>query len=185
MKAKESKQRREDYAAAQFKKRIEVGVDFVSTSAYAASTNWHQQGTTFSGVSYISNANQQNLPEVITSWTDGQKAFQEKVPTVYAYADENGWAKDKWGYGIEPNAKKYSWFKLLLDDHVEPADWDDKLLKGVIGEGLLDLPKGKTAVDVTTDYLRALYYHILNFFENELTARALLLTPLTFCLTVP
>ena len=53
------------------------------------------------------------------------------------------------------------WFKLLLDDTVDSAEFDDPLLAKSIGEGLLRLPEGKSAEDVATDYLRCLYRHIL------------------------
>lgn len=68
--------------------------------------------------------------------------------------------------------KQCRWFKLLLDETIDSADFDDPLLAKSIGEGLLRLPEGKSAEDVATDYLGCLYRHILKTLKGMMGAVA-------------
>lgn len=106
------------------------------------------------------------------------------MPSTIAYAEENGFSKDRWGCSVKPSHKAVHWWKLLLDEQTSPGDYDDPLLSKVVAEKILELPKGKTAKDVATDYLRCIYGHILSHLEGVL-GPALRVTPLVFCLTVP
>ena len=47
----------------------------------------------------------------------------------------------------------YTWTKLLLDDHVEPAEFDDEILRSTVSRGIVR-PGRKQPVDVVSDYLR-------------------------------
>ena len=152
--------------------RLIVGVDF---------------GTTYSGIAYTSNAAQDSEIHVLTNWSGGgkQNDVLEKVPSRIAYATENPHlAKDAWGY-LKGNLKAYSWFKLLLDDTAKPQDLDDPLLRQCAGQGLLKLPDGKTAEEVTADYLRLLYLHLMKCLKDAIGEITVQETPITFVLTVP
>ena len=117
-------------------------------------------------------------------FVDHQLAFQDKVPSVIGYAQDNSWSEDRWGYSIKPGESSFTWFKLRLDEATDPAAYDDPVLQQFISNGLVRLPEGKTATDVATDYLRFLYNHVLESLRGIL-GPGLVVTPLVFCLTVP
>lgn len=152
--------------------RLIAGVDF---------------GTTYSGIAYTSTAARETDIQVLTNWSGGgkQNDVLEKVPSRIAYAAENpNLAKDSWGY-LKGNLKTYGWFKLLLDDTTKPQDLDDPLLRQCAGQGLLKLPEGKTAEQVTTEYLQFLYLHLMKCLENTIGEMTVQETPITFQLTLP
>jgi len=79
----------------------------------------------------------------------------------------------------------YTWFKLLLDERAILTEHDDKHLKDAIGKGTIKLPPGKTAVDVTADYLREFRKLIFRELEKPMTKEVLDKTPIDFYVTVP
>jgi molecular chaperone DnaK (HSP70) len=161
------------------------------------------QGTTYTGVGYITGANPGRDISIISRWGRGQlgmpnclkligladhsSAFQDKVPSVLGYALDNAdyGGEDRWGYQIKPGDVSYAWWKLLLDNDCEPQKWDDPELRKVVGNGVVRLPQGKSAQEVATDYLRFIHKHIFAQLRELLGAAGLDLTPIDWALTVP
>lgn len=79
----------------------------------------------------------------------------------------------------------YSWTKLLLDQGARITKYDDSALETASKTGILQLPEGKTAVDVVADYLSEVYEHIMNTIAKQITEEALKITPIEFWFTVP
>lgn len=81
----------------------------------------------------------------------------EKAPSWIALAKDNPELDENaWGYQVESGMKTYAWTKLLLDESALPSEYDDPDLKHAIGNGILKLPRGMTAKDVATEYLRGM-----------------------------
>ncbi|EFX01732.1 hsp70 family chaperone [Grosmannia clavigera kw1407] len=92
---------------------------------------------------------------LITAWP-GTGRDEGKVPTELLY--KNG--EVLWGYEIPPDAKSARWFKLLL---LRDEDLSAELRKSEYiqhGRDMLS-EMGKSAIDVTADYLRMLSQHTL------------------------
>lgn len=89
------------------------------------------------------------------------------------------------GYDVEAGMECCQWFKLLLDGSTEPTEYDDPLLRQAMGHGLLRLPQGKTAIDVTADFLSCLYNHIIRYLKNMIGSEAVNQTPILFSLSIP
>jgi molecular chaperone DnaK (HSP70) len=51
----------------------------------------------------------------------------------------------------------YSWTKMLLDQKAVPTEYDDPDLMKAASNGLMKLPRGKTAKDVVADYLKGMH----------------------------
>jgi hypothetical protein len=112
----------------------------------------------------------------------------EKVTTRIAYAAQNPRLKmpnDVWGYQVKPGMTSCSLFKLLLDEDAEPGPQDDPRLQTELASVMSQLPEGKTAVEVTTDYLRFLYKHIMIKLEQLLGPETLKKTRIEFYFTKP
>ncbi|ROW15713.1 hypothetical protein VPNG_02135 [Cytospora leucostoma] len=115
-------------------------------------------GTTYSGVAWATasdfNRGQVNL---ITVWPEGH-GEQGKAPTELCY-DEDG-DNPTWGYEIPADADPVRWFKLLLlksEDLAEEIRDSEYLLRG----RRMMKENGKTAIDFVSDYLQALWQHVL------------------------
>ena len=109
-----------------------------------------------------------------------------KTPSRIAYAKENLQIDtDAWGCQVEPGMKSYSWFKLLLDEGTPLTEFDDENLERASGIGILQLPNGRTAVDIAADYLSEVYKCVLKVLEKQITPQVLSITPLEFWFTVP
>ena len=136
----------------------------------------------------MATTNESRKVEVIKQWSRGgrQNDLLEKVSSRYAYAYENpGVKEDAWGYQVQPGMKGYSWFKLLLDEDSQPTKHDDPLLRQSAGQGLMDLPQGKAAEDLTADFLRRLYRHT-QWFLGEVIGKGMVReTPCHYHFTVP
>jgi molecular chaperone DnaK (HSP70) len=158
--------------------KLSVGIDY---------------GTTFSGIAFITSQHSDVKDiEVVSDWPDGAKAteYLEKVPSQIAYASENtNWKPalddDRWGYGVEAGMRSYCWTKLLLDQNTFATDYDDPSLREAAGGAGLQLPPGKTAVDVVAAYLSPLYKHCMDRLERKLTKDLLNVTPIEFWFTMP
>lgn len=169
--AREAYKRKRDEKKEIEQRKICIGLDF---------------GTTGSAAAYVSNAHNNKPPETILKWYRGQHEFREKAPSVIAYADDNPQQRGNlWGSFVKPGTVSYSWFKLLLDNGTDPAEYDDPLLQEVVGSQLLALPPGKTAQDLVTDFLRPVGAHILAHLRGILSKKGLNDTPLVWMLTVP
>lgn len=109
-----------------------------------------------------------------------------KTPSRIAYVkDGNSSSKQLWGFQVEPGMKAYSWFKLLLDEYTPLTKYDDANLERASKSGILRLPNGKSATDVTADFLSEIYRCILKVLIKQITAEVLRITPLEFWFTVP
>lgn len=126
--------------------------------------------------------------QVIKQWSGGGRQLDllEKTATRYAYASENpGLQQDAWGYHVQPGMKSYSWFKLLLDKDTNATEYDDPLLRQSAGQGMMDLPHGKTPRDLAADYLRQIYKHT-QFCLGEVIGKGMVReTPCHYKLTLP
>lgn len=97
---------------------------------------------------------------LITSWP-GTGREEGKAPTELFYEDE----RLMWGYTIPPDADPIRWFKLLLlrEEDLTPQLRESEFLlraRKIIRESQ------KTATDLTADYLRALWRHILEIIHK-------------------
>lgn len=157
---------------AEKRRKIICGVDF---------------GTTYSGVAYVSSTDASGDVEIITKWNGGEEGTLQKAPSRVAYSSENRFSdgKDKWGYEVKPGMVACSWFKLLLDSSTKKSDFDDDQLYRSEEEGLLRLPPGKSAKEVTSDFLRHLYHHTLNILRDIFGSSTIDQTPILFELTIP
>lgn len=133
-------------------------------------------------------------PKEIKIFTDWPGALREnneqneKTPSVMAYANENPdqGGQDAWGYEVEAGSKSYSWTKLLLDAGSEVAKYDDPNLRTSMDEGMLQLPKGKKAVQVVGDYLSKVHDHLIEAITEKCGGSDILeVTPIEYWLTVP
>ncbi|CUS11601.1 unnamed protein product [Tuber aestivum] len=151
--------------------RLVVGVDF---------------GTTYSGLAYIhtTNPDYKNI-EVIDSWPGRGNANLAKVPTEISYSDNGA----SWGYDIPSSGLRYGFFKLLLDTNAA-TQYDNPRLAASTPPSMehsyanTPLPVGKTAAEITTDYLKLLYSHLMKTLRERLI-RTLDNTPIQFVLTTP
>ncbi|KAG0124762.1 hypothetical protein HOY82DRAFT_617537 [Tuber indicum] len=152
--------------------RFVVGVDF---------------GTTYSGLAYIhtSNPDYKGI-EVITSWPGRGNTNYDKVPTEISYSN-NG---TTWGYDIPVSGLRHGFFKLALDANAAATKYDNPRLAASNPQSMersyanIPLPAGKTAVEITTDYLKMLYTHLMKTL-SERNIHALDNTPIQFVLTTP
>ncbi|GFG22579.1 heat shock 70 kDa protein 12A [Aspergillus udagawae] len=155
--------------------RIIVGVDY---------------GTTFTGASYVSTKNGNDLNDIviISSWPGPARDVDTvvKAPSRIAYTADNPSVQTRrWGYQVQPGMTAYSWTKLLLDQDIPLTKYDDSTLEDASSSGILKLPEGKTAVEVVADYLSEVYQHILRTIAKQITEETLSITPLEFWFTVP
>ena len=77
-----------------------------------------------------------------------------------------------------------SWFKLKLD-RTAATRFDDPGLRESEGPGYLRLPRGKSARDVCTDYLKEIYKFTMSILEQRLSEGIIRVTPIEFWFTVP
>lgn len=81
--------------------------------------------------------------------------------------------------------KAYSWTKLLLDNNTPLTKYDDTTLEDASQMGIMNLPEGKDAVEVVSDFLSEIYKHIKMDISKRITDETLQITPLEFWFTVP
>lgn len=148
-------------------------------------------GTTYSGLSFA-RSNAADFKDIY-AWTKfpGASSYMathcEKAPSRIAYQSENpaDLEQDVWGYQTEPGLKTYSWTKPMLDDSALPSEYDDPNLRGSVGDTLMQLPAGKTAKDVVTDYLRGMYAMFQTAVEERFGRENFRDMPMDVWLTVP
>ena len=138
---------------------------------------------------------------IITTWpqggaggTEGSNETLFKVPSRIAYRVENEKkrnfppSRDAWGYEVEAGYRSHSWTKLLLDVKANPTAFDDPSLqfgKDNLGVPIMTLPEGKTAINVTTDYLKMLYDHCITEISKHFSKTVFEITPIEFWFTHP
>ncbi|RPA76189.1 actin-like ATPase domain-containing protein [Ascobolus immersus RN42] len=162
--------------------KIVVGVDF---------------GTTYTGIAFVYSIRPEvGDIEVIDTWPGKNGAVDnrnlDKVPTELAYNPDG--SPGEWGYQLAPGAARYGCFKLMLDGsllltisrrdnqgnyHHEKVSIDSGNSNAVFG-----VPPNKTAVDISADYLRAIYDHTIEKLKQRLP-RMFDITPIQFVLTTP
>lgn len=109
-----------------------------------------------------------------------------KTPSRIAYGSENqGCTGNQFGFQVTPKMISYSWTKLLLDENARATEFDDPSLKRSEGEGMLKLPRGKTATAVVTDFLSEIYDWIEGYLAKRISPEILEVTPIEFWFTVP
>ncbi|KAJ6262972.1 Heat shock protein [Drechslerella dactyloides] len=156
-------------------------------------------GTTYSGVAYC-HASQNGLhdAEVVVTWPSN--GIAPKVPTEIRYyeARDPSWGAEA-SLAFERRQNKspaaiYGRFKLLLDPTVgnsvydqeyttdDPESIDVSTLQ--LSDGI-SLPPKKSAVDVTTDFLRLLYSELMQRHLRKRLPDTLDLTPIHFVFTIP
>lgn len=112
----------------------------------------------------------------------------EKAPSIVAYASENEEFLDQnaWGYEVEPGMICSAWTKLHLDSVSLPSEFDDPDLKKSASSALMRLPRGKTAKEVVTDYMRGMNKMFTDNIVHILGGRdKLRLLPMDVWVTVP
>lgn len=85
----------------------------------------------------------------------------------------------RWGFDLQLEPEKLSWFKLLLDPAQDPF-CDDLLVKS---SALI--PRNKKPVDLVVDFLQAIKKHTLEELENKLGKPFMSITQIEYILTVP
>jgi hypothetical protein len=171
--------------AAEARNKVIVGIDFGTTYSGSANSAPVRNCLTRIGIAYGSTTRPWNEVVVISRWTGGQNDIQEKVPTRIAYAHENNFRNDRWGYDVKAGMKSAQWFKLLLDDNTRASDFDDPQLEQSIGTTLMRLPEGKVAQEVASDFLSMLYNHTIVSLEDLIGETALEQTAIIFSITTP
>jgi hypothetical protein len=140
------------------------------------------------GVSYVlSNKSDLNDINVVKSWPGPGRDIDGtwKTPSRIAYGQENGFQGSKWGFGVEPSMKAYSWTKLLLDKAAANSIYDDPKLSNIAGKGIMELPPFRTAQGVCQDFLSQIRVFLMARLEKEFPGDFLNLTPVECWITVP
>ncbi|KAF9629605.1 putative hsp70 family protein [Lasiodiplodia theobromae] len=143
-------------------------------------------GTTHTGISFITTNNTDvDKIEIINEWP-GSSEVAFKVPSKIAYQSENPHLDfDHWGFNAKPNMNSYTWTKLLLDRNIRLTDFDDSKLEDVFGCGMMRLPPNKSAQEVVTDYLKAIYRYLTEQLSKHFRKEVFDATPMECWLTVP
>lgn len=109
-----------------------------------------------------------------------------KAPTRIAFKDENRELDENaWGYQVEPGMHMYALTKLLLDASSLQSEYDDPNLYLATAGDMMRLPRGKSAKDVATEYLRGMRKMFDDAIVEKFGAQGLDGLPVEFWLTVP
>ncbi|KAK6532387.1 hypothetical protein TWF281_006576 [Arthrobotrys megalospora] len=148
-------------------------------------------GTTYSGIAFChSNRKELKDIEVITSWSSNGVA--PKVPTEIRYVDGRD---PQWGAEASLACERrqaansaviYNRFKLLLDVRGGTGLYRDPGgSKNMSVDDEIKLPRGKSAINVSSDYLRLLYKELMEKILRRRLPETLDVTPIHFIFTVP
>ncbi|TFB06033.1 Heat shock 70 kDa protein 12B [Trichoderma ghanense] len=147
-------------------------------------------GTTYSGLSFAY-SNATDFKDIFP-WTKYPGSSSHgaehcvKAPTQVAFADENPELEENaWGYQVEAGMRTCAWTKLLLDKSSLASAHDDPDLYLSQGMDILHLPKGRSAKDVATEYLRGMKRMFDTAVKEHLGAQNIDHLPIDFWLTVP
>lgn len=131
-------------------------------------------------------------PEHINVWASYTGSNQHKAeknckaPSWIAIPEENeDLVKPAWGYEIEPGMKTHCWTKLLLDKTTRGTQYDDPKLDFVVGGGMETLPKGWSAAQLVTEYLRGMHTMLWDTLKDKLGSSQLEAMPMDVWVTVP
>ncbi|OAL37504.1 hypothetical protein AYO20_03353 [Fonsecaea nubica] len=139
-------------------------------------------GTTASAIAYAASI---ASPEEICVLDSYEGHVVVKVPTRMAYAAENDFRTDKWGFQVESGMQICNWPKLRLDENTNKEDFDDPLLQQAIGDGLMHIPDGKTASEVIEDFVSNLRKYWLQRLDNTILETAIKHARKRICVPVP
>ncbi|KII84108.1 hypothetical protein PLICRDRAFT_168186 [Plicaturopsis crispa FD-325 SS-3] len=124
-------------------------------------------GTTFSGIAYGSSRIAAGRVQQILHWPGSFETFR-KIPTCLLY-DEHGqvlaWGLEAKNASPMAGTTRCEWFKLFLEPHVLRDE-------GAIDPRLPELPRGKTAMDLVTDFLSCLWEYAKEQITREIGAVA-------------
>lgn len=167
-------------------------------------------GTTYSGLSFAY-SNATDFKDIFP-WTKYPGSSSHgaehcvKAPTQVAFADENPELEENaWGYQVEAGydslfsvlrfehylthnhhrMRTCAWTKLLLDKSSLASVHDDPDLYLSQGMDILHLPKGRSAKDVATEYLKGMKRMFDTAVKEHLGAQNIDHLPIDFWLTVP
>ncbi|KAH9223806.1 Hsp70 family protein-like protein [Leptodontidium sp. 2 PMI_412] len=143
-------------------------------------------GTTFSGISYVT-TDKSDIHDIniISDWP-GEQHTTWKTPTRLAYQKENpSLTENKWGFEVRPKLISYSWTKLLLDKNALAGDYDDPALLNMTGQGMMRLPRFRTAPEVCEDFLRGVYEYVSSKLRRQMTDIVYDNTPMECWVTLP
>ncbi|KAF2258188.1 hypothetical protein CC78DRAFT_556655 [Lojkania enalia] len=133
-------------------------------------------GTTYSGQVF-------DIVDTISAigdWPGAQGRKAWKAPTAIKYTGNNSL---KWGFDVENDLEQViHGFKLLLDPEQTKPIYDPMGV-GSVSTELKRL--GKSAVDVSSDYMRAIYEHSLKEIESRIPREYFAQLEREYVLTVP
>jgi molecular chaperone DnaK (HSP70) len=126
---------------------------------------------------------------VLKRWPGAGNVAAEKTPSILAY-DNDFTQVVAWGSSVTDQHKnKFAHFKLLLHRpaSVDPTAAVENLAWDLQTSSIhaSSLPRGKTAVDVSADYFRALYAYIQQILQNTYGEKFLAGQTLSYVITVP
>lgn len=138
-------------------------------------------GTTFSSIAYVFVEEHNPVARAIVNWPGTPGQTVPKTPTLIDYTAPSAGKPFSWGSKVNPISKgKLQGIKLLLDPEQDvplyvPAMNTKKELQKL----------GKPAIDVTTNYLKALYEYALGVIHDSYTRDYVDMKQKKFVLTVP
>jgi hypothetical protein len=150
----------------------------------------HEHTDYILGISYIdsSKGSRSTVSDVhdIRTFPGLAGTAEWKMPSRIAYSDENeSCASNQIGFQVTSRMVSYSWTKLLLDQNAQATEYDDPYLKKIEGDGMLRLPRKKTATVVVTDFLKEIYQWLVAHLAKRISSGILDATPMEFWFTVP
>ncbi|KAF8861505.1 Hsp70 family protein-like protein [Acephala macrosclerotiorum] len=133
-------------------------------------------GTTYSGIAYAFKKDKMPVAVCVIDWPGS--VTQPKIPTVISY-DPNDNTRFTWGTQ-KHNSDVLQGIKLLLDpDQPRPIYLPELNVKS-------DLQRiGKTALDITADYMGAIYKHAMYVIRSKVSVDYLDVCQKQFVLSVP
>jgi hypothetical protein len=136
-------------------------------------------GTTYSGISYIFTGSGETDPHSIRDWP-GEDRDPPKTPTLIKYDTVK--KTFIWGANVDRvDPERIEGVKLLLD----PSQQQPLFVPQGTTQKALMKKLGKPPMDVTSDYIGALYKHALEHIENAVFKDYVTMQQKKFVLTVP
>lgn len=120
------------------------------------------------GVSYVLNGERIGF---ITEWPSQNTATRNgllapfKVPSQVSYL-QNLPSRSPWGFLVTPEMQAYTWTKLLLDANLQRDEFGDEVLQKISHLGVMQLPPGKSAMDIIAIFLHRIFEHIVERLET-------------------
>lgn len=163
---------------------IDYGTTFSGSNSFICRTCFKLKA--LPGISYVT-TDKSDIRDIniISDWP-GQPHTTWKTPTRLAYQKENpSLTENKWGFEVRPKLISYSWTKLLLDKNALAGDHDDPTLLNMTGQGMMRLPRFRTAPEVCEDFLRGVYEYVSPKLRRQMTDIVYDNTPMECWVTLP